>query len=151
MKLPICLAALLAVLPGFCSLPALAEQSAEALPAAVAVARAADPAHAGVQGVFAFEVKGSGKQRRAHFLNSMADYRDPGCLTIAFGRGLAAAFSRKFGGDVSSLEGRRIAVRGVPQQVRVWFYDNQGRRTRDYYHQTHITIRSVDQIWLVDE
>lgn len=115
-----------------------------------AVAAAKKPPHR-LTGVFEFQVKGGGQQNERIYLNSEADYRDPACLTIAIPPSLASALRKKFGDrPVQTLKGRRIQVLGTAERVTVWFY-RDGRRTSDFYYQTHVNLADVDDIAVSEE
>lgn len=109
-----------------------------------------DPAH-GVTGVFEFEVRGSGRDRKFVYLNSEVDYRDQRCLTVTLTRGNAAALGKRLGlSPRDELIGKRIRVHGTAKRQQI-IITNSGRRTGLYYYQTHIYVGDPDQIELLGD
>ena len=110
---------------------------------------AADPAN-GVTGVFEFEVRGSGKDKRFVYLNSEKDYRDQRCLTVTLARGNAASLGRKLGLSLQSgLIGKHVRVQGTAKRERI-VITSSGRSTGLYYYQTHIYVGDPDQVQVLD-
>ncbi len=89
-----------------------------------------------VTGVFAFVVASAGGSGFNVYLNSAADYKDPGNLTIELHSAAITALKDKLGGypqDV--LTGKRVRVKGVARRVPV-----------GSHFQTRIVVESIDQI-----
>lgn len=121
------------------------------IPPAQAVELAASDPVNGVNGVFEFTVRGSGKDRRFVYLNSERDYRDQRCLTVTMTRGNAAKLAVRVGGSPQkALVGRRIRVTGTARRTRINIYSDRSR-TGLYYYQTHVFVTDPDQIELLDE
>jgi uncharacterized protein (DUF39 family) len=113
--------------------PALA-QTALGPAEAVAAAKSGD-----VEGVFEFVVASGGASGFNAYLNSTADYRDPGNLTVELHSAAINALKEKYGGypeDV--LKGKRVRVKGVARRVPV-----------GEHFQTRIAVDSIDQIEII--
>lgn len=102
----------------------------------------------GLFGQFAFVVKGWGRDDERIFLNSEADYRDAGTLTVALTGQAVAALRAQSGGSPDRLVGRTIVASGVARRARINISEN-GRATGQFYFQTHVTISQADDIHLV--
>jgi hypothetical protein len=114
-----------------------------------AIKLAADDPVNGVVGVFEFEVRGSGRDKKFVYLNSEMDYRDQRCLTVRMTRGNAAALEKRLGlSPREELIGKRIRVHGTARRQQI-VITNSGRRTGLYYYQTHIYVDDPDQIELL--
>lgn len=153
MNLPALILALLsAVLSGCAAAPSPGARGDAAVAAPFtpmqAVMMAAEAAPKGVDGVFELEVRGSGRDRFASYLNSEADYRDQRNLTIALSPAATQGLRGRLGADpVDALRGRRILVTGTARRVRVDFLGN-GVPTGKYYYQTHVVVDDAAQIEL---
>ena len=110
------------------------------------IEKAAINAPKGVKGTFQLSIKASGIERKIVYLNTELDYRDRRSLTVALHPKTIAAFTKKYG---SSPEvyfiNKNIEVTGEAKQIKIWFISN-GKRTKKYYFQTHISIKSINQI-----
>ena len=116
------------------------------MPAQAVVAAAEQP----ISGTFRLQVRGSGKRDRRLYLNSEEDYRDQRCLTISIPDQIAAILAFKLGGDPTILlKGKTIRVRGTAERVTVWFINNDGTRSDNYYFQTHVGVSDATQIELL--
>ncbi len=117
--------------------------------AAEAVRTVAGAPTSGLPGQFAFIVRGGGRDATRIFLNSEADYRDAGTLTVAVDGAVAAALAEQLDGPPEQrLIGRTIVVTGVARRVRIDLLAN-GRPTGRYYSQTHIPISETRSIHVV--
>ena len=100
----------------------------------------------GVKGTFQFSIKAAGVEREIVYLNTEFDYRDRRNITVALHPRTVAAFTKKYG---SSPEvyfiNKNIEVTGEARQIKIWFV-SKGIRTEKYYFQTHIRIKSINQI-----
>ncbi|MEW6997472.1 hypothetical protein AADZ86_07195 [Colwelliaceae bacterium BS250] len=100
----------------------------------------------GVKGTFQFSIKASGVERKVVYLNTELDYRDRRSVTVALHPKTIAAFTKKYG---SSPEvyfiNKNIEVTGEAKQMKIWFFSN-GIRSEKYYFQTHIRVKSINQI-----
>ncbi len=105
---------------------------------------AADPAN-GVTGVFEFEVRGSGKDKRFVYLNSEKDYRDQRNLTIRMPTSILPKLEQRLGVKFQDLKNRRLVILGVAKRNRINFV-NDGQPTGKYYYQTHVHVDSPTQI-----
>lgn len=86
--------------------------------------------------MFEFVVASAGAGGFSVYLNSAANYRDPGNLTIELHSAAIAALKQKLGGypeDV--LTGKRVRVKGIARRVPV-----------GSHFQTRIAVESVAQI-----
>ena len=89
-----------------------------------------------VTGVFEFVIASGGASGFNAYLNSAANYRDPGNLTIELHSAAINALKAKLGGypqDV--LTGKRVRVKGIARRVPV-----------GSHFQTRIAVDSIDQI-----
>ena len=115
-----------------------------------AITRAADAAPRGVRGRFVLKVRAVGRVGGRLYLNSELDYRDQRNLAVAVRPGAARATMKRLGlrrdGD---FVGRRIAVDGVAERVRIDFTSNR-RRSGKYYYQTHVRVNRPGQISLAE-
>lgn len=115
-----------------------------------AISRAADAAPRGVRGRFVMKVRAVGRAGGRLFLNSEEDYRDQRNLAVAVPPGAARAAMKRLGlqrdGD---FVGRRIAVDGVAERVRIDFTSNR-RPTEKYYYQTYVRVSRPGQISLAE-
>lgn len=118
----------------------------ERIPAKIAgVLAAEEGGH--VPGLFAMEVKASGRDRGRLYLNSEADYRDARNLSVVFTPETEAAFKREHGSAPDEfLAGKEIVVLGTARQVKVHFTDGRGVPSDRYYYQTHLVVAKPDHI-----
>jgi hypothetical protein len=97
--------------------PALAQTAAMGPAEAVAAAQAKSE---GVEGVFEFQVASTGAGGFNVYLNSAANYRDAGNLTVLLNPSASTPLRQQLGGypeDV--LKGKRIRVKGTARRVPV--------------------------------
>lgn len=117
--------------------------------ASEAVRSIAEAPMSGLSGQFAFVVKGWARDGERVFLNSEADYRDAGTLTVALSGPAVVALTEQLGGPPDRrLIGRTIVVAGVARRVRIDLLQN-GRPTGQFYSQTHVPIDHADQVYVV--
>lgn len=111
---------------------ALAQTATPMTPAqAIAAAQSGD-----VEGTFEFVVASTGAGGFSAYLNSAADYRDPGNLTVVLDTNGRNALKDKLGGHAEDmLKGKRIRVKGTARRVPV-----------GSHFQTRIAVDSIDQI-----
>jgi hypothetical protein len=89
-----------------------------------------------VEGVFEFVVASTGASGFNAYLNSAANYRDPGNLTVELHTTASNALKAKLGGYPEDLlKGKRIRVKGTARRVPI-----------GSYFQTRIAVDSIDQI-----
>lgn len=107
---------------------------------------------AGVSGEFDFRVAGVGEDGGSIFLNSMADYRSPDCLTIR----MPATVARQITGSLT-LEaakayfmGTRVVVGGSARAVRINLSEN-GKPTGKSYFQNHIVVGNPGQLIIIEK
>lgn len=111
--------------------PSLAQTPMGPAETIAAVAKSGD-----VAGVFGFVVGSTGASGFNVYLNSAADYKDPGNLTIELHSAAINALKDKLGAypqDV--LTGKRVRVKGTARRVPV-----------GSHFQTRIVVESIDQI-----
>lgn len=100
----------------------------------------------GIERRVEFVVQGSGRDRGWLYLNSLANFRDPACLTIAIRPDLAPVVDRDFGGDAARrLRGQVITAKGVLRRVRIDYVRN-GIPSGDHYFQTHLQLQSAAEL-----
>ena len=100
----------------------------------------------GVKGTFQFLIKASGVERKVVYLNTELDYRDRRSITVALHPKTIAAFTKKYGSSPEAyFINKNIEVTGEAKQIKIWFISN-GKRTKKYYFQTHIRVKSLKQI-----
>ena len=141
--------ALVAALLGLaaCATP---QPSRDAIPAMVAIERAAAFAPGGYPGLFALTVRAWGRQDGRLYLNSETDYRDPRNISLEIAPVAQGQLEMRLGAPVeTALQGRRIEVAGEARRVRINFLAD-GRPTGKYYYQTQIFIARGDQLRSVD-
>ena len=120
-----------------------------AISAQQAVMAAANAAPRGVPGTFGLIVKRAEMVGPRLFLNSEADYRDQRNLSIAIQPHALPVLRDRLGNDLrAALVGRDIRVRGVARRTRITIFEN-GKPTRLYYYQTHVSVDSAAQISIV--
>jgi len=100
----------------------------------------------GVKGTFRFSIKASDVERKVVYLNTELDYRDRRSITVALHPKTITAFTKKYGSRPEAyFVNKNIEVIGVAKQMKVWFFSN-GKRTEKYYFQTHVRVKSINQI-----
>lgn len=107
---------------------------------------------AGVSGEFDFRVAGVGEDGGSIFLNSMADYRSPDCVTIR----MPATVARQITGSLT-LEaakayfmGTRVVVGGSARAVQINLTEN-GKPTGKSYFQNHIVVGNPAQLIIIEK
>ncbi|NUO78318.1 MAG: hypothetical protein HOQ32_20190 [Lysobacter sp.] len=111
---------------------------------------AAAPEGEPVEGVFAFQVLGTGRDKGDFFLNSQVDYRDPATLTVRMSRRAADGFRAKYHFDPDlDLRGKRIEVAAPVVRTRISMLKN-GIPTGEHYYQTHALVSDASQIVVID-
>lgn len=89
-----------------------------------------------VEGTFEFVVASTGAGGFNAYLNSAADYRDPGNLSIVLNTTGRNALKGKLGGHAEDmLKGKRIRVKGIARRV-----------PTGSHFQTRIAVDTADQI-----
>ena len=100
----------------------------------------------GVKGTFHFSIKASGIERKVVYLNTELDYRDRRSITVALHPETIEAFTKKYGASPEKyFINKNIEVTGEAKQMKIWFGSN-GKRSQKYYFQTHIRVKSINQI-----
>lgn len=109
----------------------------------------------GVQGTFELRVKkasyGSDTSKDYVFLNSEEDYRDRRCLTIRLMPGAVRACLKGGIDPVKHFNNKTIVVKGVAEQVKIHFVSERGVLSDKYYYQTHVQVRSLDQVTVLPD
>lgn len=117
------------------AVPAFAQMAAPMNPAQAIEAVAASKTGE-AEGVFEFVVASAGAGGFNAYLNSAANYREPGNLAIELHSAAINALKQKFGGyPEDKLVGKRVRVKGVARRVPV-----------GSHFQTRIAVDSIDQI-----
>jgi len=115
--------------------PAIAQTAAPMNPTQTIEAVAASKTGE-VAGVFEFVVGSAGAGGFSVYLNSAANYRDPGNLTIELHTVAINALKAKLGGYPEDLlTGKRVRVKGIARRVPI-----------GSHFQTRIAVDSIDQI-----
>lgn len=115
----------------FGGMPALAQTTLGPAETVAAAAKSGE-----VPGVFEFVVGSAGASGFNVYLNSAADYKDPGNLTIELHAAAINALKEKLGAHPQDvLTGKRVRVKGVARRVPV-----------GSHFQTRIAVDSADQI-----
>ncbi|PKG84287.1 hypothetical protein CXF85_08775 [Colwellia sp. 75C3] len=110
------------------------------------IEQTAENAPEAVRGTFQFSIKASALLQSAVYLNTELDYRDRRSITIALHPKTIAAFTKKYGTSPKVyFLNKNIEVTGKAKQIKIWFFSN-GKRTEKYYFQTHISVKSLNQI-----
>lgn len=115
----------------------------------------AAPAGSVVTGTFTFVVAGAGHDKAGTYLNSLPDYKDPGCLTVEIHAEAMRGLRVRYGKDVEgALRGKRIAVRGDARKVRIRMGERPrmvlGQLYRAVYQQTHVMVDEADQLQVLN-
>ncbi len=105
----------------------------------------------GFYGRFNFYIKASGKDYDDRvYLNTQDNYRDRRNITIDLTPGVVYELTKLYGANPADyFIGKRIQVVGKAKRETIWFYANR-RRSSSYYYQTHILVKSIKQITLLD-
>lgn len=100
----------------------------------------------GIKGTFQLSIKASGIERNIIYLNTELDYRDRRNITVAIHPRLISALTKKYGNSPDNyLIDKTIEVTGKAKRIKIYFFSN-GKRTKKYYFQTHISLKYLDQI-----
>lgn len=103
----------------------------------------------GVKGAFELPIKTTGTQGTSTYLNTEQDYRDRRNITVALDFKVSRKIAEKYGMPPEDyFKNKTIKVTGEAKRVKIYFIAN-GRQTQKYYYQTHIRVRSLDQIKIV--
>lgn len=146
LRLP-CAALASALALAACATP---QPSRDAIPAMVAIERAAALAPGSYPGLFTLTVRASGRQDGHLYLNSELDYRDQRNISLEIAPVAQGQLEMQLGAPVeTALQGRRIEIAGEARRVRINFLAD-GRPTGKYYYQTHIFIARGNQLRSVD-
>jgi hypothetical protein len=142
--------ALSLLLAAGCTNPGVETRPESVISPREAIVGAAERPDQGVTGLFAFEIKGTGRQDNHVYLNSEADYRDQRCLTIAIRPAAVTELTDRLGGDpVALLKGKTLRVRGTAKRVTIRFYSN-GVPTSSYYYQTQVFVDDLSHLEIED-
>jgi hypothetical protein len=130
------------ILSGCASTPAPV-YPADAMTPQQAVAQVAQWAPRTVKGTYAFEVKAVGRGDELTFVNSEADFRDPGNLALAITPQALIGLEAKFGGPLDKTAvGKRLLVRGSAQRDELRVYDDGRYQKSEFQTRIHITDAS---------
>jgi hypothetical protein len=114
---------------------------------AQAVQMAAKAGPKGVRGTFVMQVAGTGKSHGHVFLNSDADYHDPGNLSVNIAPWIVGRLQSRFGAPPETFfEGKQIVVRGTVRRVLIGISDDKYSRPKQAYFQTHVDVLQPSQI-----
>lgn len=110
------LGSVIAAIAAVLALPADTDAGKPAFSPEQAIA-AADAMPRGYHGRFVMTVVATGKERRATYLNSAADYRSSGNLTFRLAPNVAGVLTRRYGAPAEHyLKGRRVTVKGIVER-----------------------------------
>lgn len=136
----------------FVALAAAALAQTASMTAEQGIAAAAANPDVGIAGTFEFVVQSVGETKASQgtivYLNSENDYRSPGNISAMIMPSTAKALAAQLGGPVRDrLIGRSVAVTGTAKQTRINLFDEKtGKRTGQYYFQTRISVKGIEQI-----
>lgn len=132
----------------FLALPVLLAAAPDPAPLSAAQAVALADAHPerGTSGVFTVTIAAAQRSPNMVYLNSMADYRAPGDLTIDLSLAAAKSLEKRLGGrPETALLGRTITVRGAVEVARV--YNTVAGRPASFNRgQHHIRVTDASRI-----
>ncbi len=116
------------------------------------IKRAAESAPQGVPGEYLLNIKATGTEGPLVYLNTELDYRDQRNVTVAIHPAVVAQLQAKYGvGPEAFFTGKKIAVKGSAQRVRVDFISANRQPSGKYYYQTHIRVLNIAQIEIVND
>ena len=99
-----------------------------------------------VRGTFKIPIKATGIQNGIVYLNSNLDYREPTNITLALAPSTIKEFAKTYNSSPSSyLKNKTLEVTGKVERIKIYMYES-GKRTKQYYFQTHIKVTAIDQI-----
>ena len=112
---------------------------------------AADSAPHCVPCQYTLQIVATGSQGQYVYLNTEKDYRDQRSVTVALHPKLIAQLTAKYGVPPQDyFIGKAIMVSGKAQRVKIAFLSD-GKPTNKYYYQTHISLRDISQLTVMDE
>lgn len=112
-----------------------------------AIFLAADAAPRSLPGRFLLLVKASDRSGEKVYLNSEKDYRDQRSLNIIIQPNAARDLQMRHGQAPDRFfVGKQILVTGEAERAKIWFASANGVVSDKYYYQTHVVVRSADQI-----
>lgn len=102
---------------------------------------------AGIAGEFDLTVMSVGEQQGRYYLNSETDYRERNCLIVVVTPSVVQSMigTADLAGLAARMKGKRSAVQGIAQRVRIDLTDN-GQATGKYYYQVHVLVTDPRQI-----
>lgn len=113
---------------------------------------AAEAAPKGVRGEYELTIKAAGKQGAMLYLNTELDYRDQRNVTVALYPQLVPQLTAQSGQTPERFFiGKTVRVKGMAQRVRIDFINAEREPSGKYYFQTHIYIKDLSQIELVQK
>lgn len=147
MKLRGLILAFILALTGGCATTSSVSSQSQWIVPPQAIQLAAEAAPRGVPGVFALYVKATGTQNDFIYLNSELDYRDQRCLTIAIHPSTSKQLEAMLGASpLIAFKGKNILVKGAAIRTKIGFFLPDGKRTDEYYYQTHVNVTDPRQI-----
>lgn len=110
----------------------------------------ADARPRGYHGRFVMTVLGTGKERKATYLNSAADYRSPESLTFRLAPNVAGVLTKRYGAPAEQyLKGKRVTVEGIVRRQMI--VNTKYGRTQSFNRWGHeVYIRLPSQILAVE-
>lgn len=118
------------------------------------IAAAAANPDRGAAGTFEFIVRSVGEAKSTQgtivYLNSEDDYRSPLNISAMIMPATAKSLTESLGGSLRDrIVGKAVVITGTAKQTRIDFFDETtGKRTGQYYFQTRISVKGVEQIAL---
>ncbi len=113
------------------------------------IAYAAANPEKGVTGNFLFSIRAVGQAGNRVFLNLQDDYRDQRNISIVLMPEVQAQLAER-GLAPETLKGKQVMVRGTARRVRIAFNNDDGKPSGLYYYQTHLRLRSADDLKVVE-
>jgi hypothetical protein len=98
----------------------------------------------------AFVVKNVGNAGGTMFLNSIDDYRDARCITVAIKPSVLAQLKARYGNNLeSSFRGRRVYVHGARVDLIAIEYQAPPMIVKPIAYRTQLTVAKPEQIDLI--
>jgi len=115
------------------------------------IEEAASAAPKRVYGEFVFKILATGEQREIVYRNTEIDYRDQRNVTIALHPKILSQLKAKYGQSAEEFFiDKTISVSGYAERIQIELLTEGRRPTGKYYYQTHIRVKNISQIEVVD-
>lgn len=102
-------------------------------------------------GTFSLLIKAVGAQNQYVYLNTELDYRDRRNVSVVLLPEFQDAFLKHHGVTAeAALLNKKLTVNSYAKRMKIFFYEG-GKQTDKYYFQTHIPVKSLDQVKFCSE